>query len=180
MLPPCILHRHTAFHSNAVMVHVHLLAAGGDGEQDACGDRHSDEVVDERPTEIEVYATEDDAGEIEKGEDSCETRVDEDEGGRREGNVRTRADCYAEVGGGESGCVVNAVAYHGNSCAFLLLLPARWKGDVEYRLVWLGEGLLEVLNLLGFLVWEDAGNDVGSWDADLRAYSVGCSWVVTR
>jgi hypothetical protein len=51
---------------------------------------------------------------------------------------------------------------------------------MKQGLVRLGQRLLEVLDLLCFLVWQHASDDIGGGDADLCTYCVGGDLVVAR
>lgn len=59
--------------------------------------RHRDDIVDQRPSKVEQHASEDGATEINQCDYGAQVGGNEDEFGRGDGNVRSRADCNAYI-----------------------------------------------------------------------------------
>ena len=81
-------------------------AAGGDGDADG--------VVEEGPEQVLVYVAQRGAGHADGGGDVAQLALHEHDVGRVDGDVGTGSDGDADVGAGQGGGVVDAVADHGD------------------------------------------------------------------
>lgn len=95
-------------------VHHHMLLPSDDGIEHARSNGHKAEIIHNSPAKVHLDAVEDAPAEEDKLENGIQLGVEEDEASRVHGDVRAGRHGDTNVGGCESGRVVNAVADEGD------------------------------------------------------------------
>ena len=125
------------------------------GIEYARGDGNADGIIEERPEQILLDIAQHAAGKLQSGRDIGGIAVHQDDIGGINGNIGAGADGDADIGTHQSGCVIDAVAHHGDDLALFL------------------QGANDRLLLLGQYLRNDAGN------ADLLGNGFGGAAVIT-
>jgi hypothetical protein len=129
------------------------------GKKHARCNRHQTDVIHRGPHEIHFHSPKHPLRQLNQLQNRLQIAIQQDETRLRDRHVAARRERDADVRGREGGRVVRVVADEGDDFAR-------------------AGGFLEGLDVLGFLVGEDAGADVGDWDADLLRDAAGCGGVV--
>src|SRR6266852_8775813 len=90
-----------------------------DGVEDAGGDGYAQRVVEKSEGEILADIADGGAAQAAGAHDSAEIAFDQGDAGAFDGDVGAGAHGYADIGGGERGSIVDAVASHGYDATLL-------------------------------------------------------------